>query len=300
MKKHAIFLLFSLTVMLLTAGCLRMDANLFNPSSDITEYLLDDYEQENPRVDLDASYDLPDSTYHLFTLTSDDNGDQATIWAAYIGNIDEIATDTVIMYCHGNGAHMDAYWDRCKLLANMGSKNRFGVLMVDYRGYGLSEGTPTESGMYADVDAGVQWLADNGLTGDRLVMYGFSLGTAPATELTAHPRSLDPGWLILEAPFASAEVMVQDGALLALPGSYFTDLKIDNAEEIKEVEEPFLWMHGIDDTFLAMDTHGEVVYQNYTGDRGQAVRVPGAGHSDCIPFLGYETYRDLVYEFITE
>ena len=134
---------------------------------------------------------------------------------------------------------MDAYWDRAKLLANAGHKHRFGIMMIDYRGFGLSEGTSSEEGMYADAQAAVQWLSDQGLTGDRLVMYGFSLGTASATELTATPRSMTPGWLILEAPFASVDVMVADGSGMSMPASFFTDLSIDVAEDIKRVAQPF-------------------------------------------------------------
>ena len=69
------------------------------------------------------------------------------IHAVYLGNIADIATDTIILYCHGNRDHLDFYWPRIKLLANVGGKNRYGVLAMDYRGFGLSEGPATEEGM---------------------------------------------------------------------------------------------------------------------------------------------------------
>ena len=59
--------------------------------------------------------------------------------------------------------------------------------MIDYRGFGLSDGPPTEDGMYADANAGMQWLKDHGLTNGRLAVYGFSLGSAPATKICAEP-----------------------------------------------------------------------------------------------------------------
>ena len=91
---------------------------------------------------------------------------------------------------------MDFYWQRAKLLANVGGKNKYGVLMIDYRGYGMSEGKPSEEGMYTDVNTALNWLKKSGLTNDRLVMYGFSLGTAPACELTANTRDMVPSILI--------------------------------------------------------------------------------------------------------
>ena len=170
--------------------------------------------------------------------------------------------------------------------------------MIDYRGYGMSEGSSTEEGLYTDVNTALAWLKSKGLTSDRLIMYGYSMGTAPATELTSKPRVLTPSKLMLEAPFASAEVMAQDGGLLAAPGSFYTDVKIDNAEEIKNVTIPFVWIHGTDDAFLNMKTHGEVVAKNYGGTDKTEVRVESAIHTDVPVVYGYENYLELIQTLI--
>lgn len=302
--KNSTFLLL-ICFLATSTACIRLDSNLFNPDTDITEYLFDDYADNEWNFLLPASYDIPDSLISLFSLEAtprpldgEAQGDPRSIYAAYVGDIGRITTDTVIVYCHGNGGHMDDYWQRVKLLANTGGKNRFGVLAMDYSGFGLSEGTPSEAAMYGDVDACLAWLAANGATGDRVVLYGFSLGSAPATELTANPEILTPGWLILEAPFASAEVMVQDAAGLAMPASFYTDLEIDNAEEIKSIDQPFLWLHGIADDFLSLEHHGLVVWENYGGTRGVDVRVVHADHSDIPPVMGVEAYADSVLAFL--
>lgn len=291
-----LFLSFSLVI----AGCARLDDNLFNNNEHkIDEYKLHAYTGE---VDfrLDASFDIPASKIHLITLQSQ-AADEATptkIYAVYIGELARIATDTVIMYCHGNKDHLDFYWPRAQLLANVNGKNNYGVLMVDYRGYGLSEGKPSEKGLYADAQAGLQWLATNGLTSNRLVMYGFSMGSAPATKLTAEPVVLTPSKLILEAPIASVKVMVQDGSGLALPASFVTDLKIDNAELMKKVQQPFLWIHGINDDFLNVTTHGQLIFDNYKGVYKESFLVPGANHSDIQTTVGFATYMQRVGSFI--
>lgn len=291
---------FYVAILLSFSSCLRLDDNLYNKTK-LTEYKLDNYTGE---VDftLDYNYHIPDSLVHVFTLQSQANDESSAtnIYAVYIGNINTIATDTVIMYCHGNKDHMDFYWQRAKLLANIKSKNRFGVLMIDYRGFGMSEGEPTEDGLYTDVDAGLKWLKNSGLTNDRLVIYGFSMGTAPATKLSAEPRSMKPCKLILEAPFASAEVMVQDATGLALPGTCVTDLKINNGEEIKSVQQPFFWIHGVEDDFLNITTHGEVVYANYNGTYKEAHRIPNAGHSTIPTTMGFLNYTNVIGDFITQ
>lgn len=295
MKKLSI-----LVLLFAFSGCLKLDPLLYNNDNSIEEYKLDNYDGETDFI-LDASYTIPDSLIHLFTLNSQSkNENTATrINAIYIGNLNQIATDTVILYCHGTKWHMDFYWQRAKLLANTGGKNHYGLLMMDYRGYGLSEGKPTEEGMYTDVDACMQWLKSHGLSSDRLIIYGFSLGTAPSCELTANPRTLTPSKIILESPFASAAVMVQDASQLDMPADYFTDLKIDNAEEIKKVQQPFLWIHGTDDQFLSYKTHGEVVYKNYTGSYAQKYPVQGADHSNVPNTIGFDQYLKVVFDFIT-
>jgi hypothetical protein len=237
---------------------------------------------------------------HLFTLGSKTPEEltATTIHALYLGDIAEIATDTVILYCHGNKWHMDFYWQRAKLMAHTGGKNRFGVMMFDYRGYGLSEGEPSEDALYADTRAAIDWLKSKGLTSDRLVIYGFSMGSAPACEIMTHGASLHPSKLILEAPFASAEVMAQDGAGLSVPGSFFTNLKIDNAEEIKSIQEPLCWMHGTDDMFLGIATHGELVYANYNGVYKEAHRIVGAGHDGVPATWGFSAYLQALENFL--
>ncbi len=279
-------------------ACLRLDSNLYNPEKS-SEYLLDEY-AGNKEIDLDPKYDIDESNVTLFTLESQaaDEDTATTIWAMYVGDTSRISTDTIIMYCHGNARNMDAYYPRVKLLANAGHKHRYGVMQFDYRGYGMSEGWETEEGMYTDLNTCLLWLKEHGLTDDRLIIYGFSLGSSCATELTANPRALQPSKLMLEAPFASSDVMAQDAGVLAMPASFFTDVKIDNAEEIKKVEEPFLWIHGMEDSFLNIETHGEVVYKNYQGSYSKAIRVPLAIHSNVPEIYGYETYLHDVLEFI--
>jgi pimeloyl-ACP methyl ester carboxylesterase len=282
-------------VAMVATSCLDLDPLLYNPYTDIDEYLLDDYEGRQ-EIAVGEEYAIADSLLEIFTLNSDGND----IYALYVGDQDRISTDTVILYLHGNTGHLDLYWTRIKLLANSGHKNRFGIMAIDYRGFGLSEGAPTEEGLYEDADAAMMWLKDKGLTNDRLIVYGYSMGTAPATELTANPRSMNPSKLMLEAPFASAEVMVQDGSGLSLPSSLYTNLKIDNAEEIKKVEVPFFWIHGTDDSFLAMDTHGEVVFKNYRGTYSEAHRIEGGEHSDVPEVMGNQEYLDVVLPFLVK
>lgn len=296
MKYQALTLLATVCL----ASCMSLDANLLDPGKTITEYRMTDY---TGTVDfrLDSSYTLPASAIHVFALQSKSESESSStkIYAAYLGDTARIAIDTVILYCHGYSHHMDFYYPRTQLLANVGGKNRYGVMMLDYRSFGASEGTATEDGMYADVESAENWLKSHGLTSDRFIMYGFSLGCAPAVQLTAHPGPLTPQKLLLESPFASPETLAQDAALLDMPGSFVTNLKMDNAAEIRSVNQPLFWVHGTDDQFIGIATNGEVVFKNYHGSYGEAHRIKGADHSTIPQTWGFRNYADSVLRFIT-
>jgi fermentation-respiration switch protein FrsA (DUF1100 family) len=291
--------IFGIAILLLSSCRKRLDDFLFNNDNSITEYKLDNYDGRTT-LEVGSEYAVADSMIHFINYPIISEGQTLNISAIYVGDLAKIATDTVILYCHGTADHNDFYWPRQKLYANLGGKYRFGVLMVDYAGYGLSEGKPTEANMYESVNGGLKWLKGYGLTNDRLILFGFSLGTAPTCEVAGNSSSfyMSPSKIILEAPFASSEVMIQDASLLSFPASYFVNVKIDNAEEIKKVSVPLLWIHGEADSFLSIHTHGEIVYNNYVGTAKTAVRVPGGNHEDTPFVLGYTNYLTEILNFI--
>jgi len=274
-----------------------LDDFMFNASQDISEYKLDDYEGE-VEIEVGPAYDIDEDKVHLFKLPKTTERD-FDLWAVYIGDTSHIRTDSVIVYCHGNRDHMDFYWPRAKLLANTGGKNRYGVLMMDYQGFGLSGGESSEIGMREDVEEALAWLSSKGLRDARTIIYGFSLGGNPAVYHAANNTTLNPSILILESTFASLEVLAQDGSGLAIPGEMLANAKYDLAEQIKSVYQPFLHFHGVDDSFLPMKSHGDVIHKNYAGTRSEYIQVEGAEHGDLPYVMGYEAYLESIFEFIS-
>ena len=280
------------------SGCARIDDMIYD-NEKLTSYELENYTGEQDFI-VGNMYNIP--TDKITKLTFESGAEKYKIYAVYLGNVDSIGVDTVIMYCHGNYAHIDHYWNRLKLMANVGGLNRYGVLVVDYRGFGLSEGEPTEKGMIEDVNAGLSWLKENGLTSERLMIYGFSLGSYPATYLAAKKTEavLSPSKLMLEAPFASTDVMASDGSLLNMPASFFASSRLNNADLIKEVSQDLFWLHGTADAKLSMTTHGEVVFKNHGGSYKEGHRIEGAEHPNIPVFMGVEEYMDLLAKFIVK
>lgn len=295
---QALKILFLSTIVIFGGSCQRLDDNLFNPTK-TTDYLLEDYTGEED-FKLDESYKIDPSLIYKFALASRTKDDTYDVYlrSIYIGDLGSIKNDTVILYCHGNKGNMDFYWQRAKLLANIGGKNRYGVLMFDYRGFGGSQGKSTEQTLYADVDAALRWLRSYGLKGTNLIVYGFSLGSVPAVDICYKSRILSPKKIILEAPIASSYNMVEGSAKLNMPASYYTNHKINNAKKMKSVIQPFMWIHGEDDDFLSMKNQGKVVYDNYRGTYSESHIIEKANHSNVPNTWGFDNYKNNIYNFI--
>ena len=240
------------------------DEAFFEPTK-TSAYQLGDYQGE-------TGFQLDDNVYAIDSnlininraLISDDGNNTVEISGIYVGDISKINVNKVIVYCHDKMENIDYYWPRIEILAKLGLVD-FGIMIVDYRGYGESQGTPSESALYADVNAALVWLEANGLTDDRLIMYGYGLGSAVAIELTANPRTLTPAKIIIESPLASIESLIQDTTLQATPGSFISNLKFNNIDKIKNITQPILWMHGAQDRVYNIDTQGQLLYDHHPG-----------------------------------
>jgi pimeloyl-ACP methyl ester carboxylesterase len=276
----------------------RLDSFLFNKLK-TDAYKLDAYTGETSGP-FDPNYTVDANKTLAFTLPMISDGKEYTIGAVYTGNINSIATDTVLFYLHGNKHNLDFYWSRQRLYSNLGGKHNYGVLSIDYPGYGVSTGVPTEQNMYDATRAALQWLKNKGVVQQRLVMMGFSLGTAPVCEIAGHSAEypLAPSKIIIEAPFASSEVMVNSSSVINLPASYFVDLKIDNVEEIKKVTVPMFWIHGKKDSFLSINYHGQLVYNAYKGTYKDSLIAPEGEHETNPTTLGYAAYNAAILKFI--
>lgn len=287
------FIVFILSF-LIFASCQDLDTRLFN-GKQLDEYQYDEYETDTDPLPED--YDLLPNELHPFEVESDG----FSIYGVYVGDINTIDEDTVIVYCHGNSTHLDAYFQRVMMLYNAGQKSQYGIAVFDYKGFGKSEGQPTEDGLIDDTNAVLQYLKNLGLTDERTIIYGFSLGSIPAVAISAEPSSiLHPSKLILEAPIGSIDAMSSDGSGLSMPSSFFTYNNTDNIEKIKEVEQPFLLIHGVHDDFLSFSSHGEPIYIKYEGKFRDSIQVWNGNHGDIPYVYGIEKYVDRMYQFVSK
>lgn len=255
------------------SGCFDLDDALFN-SEKLTSYSL-------------SSNVIPEAQRTQVILTSQGK----KIYGYFVRSSDPNQKD-VVLYNHGNRDHLQFYWDRVEHFYAMG----LNVFIYDYQGYGMSEGEPNEAAIYSDATAAYQYLRTSlGYSDGQISVYGFSLGGAPSTYLSANVFT--PKRLILEAAFASASTLTQSGTLLDLPGTFVMEGEYNNAERIRNVSAPVLIIHGTDDTFIDLEKNSRVLYNN-ANDPKTFLAVKGAGHSTIPATMGIGIYRQTVKDFI--
>ena len=213
------------------------------------------------------------------------------------GSADELAvagrpaTDErapVVLFCHGNAGNISHRLDTLRLLHELG----LAVLLFDYRGYGRSEGRPSEPGLYRDAQAAWSYLTrERGYTPDEVVLWGRSLGGAVVTELATQ---VAPRALILESTFTSA---VDLGAEVYrwLPVRWMARMRYDTVAKIGAVTCPKLIVHSRDDEIVPF-SHGERIYARAARPK-ELLAITGS-HQDG--FLVSGSYRSGVSLFLTQ
>jgi uncharacterized protein len=156
----------------------------------------------------------------------------------------------VILYFHGNGDVLATRIPRLRELFDSGS----GLVAVSYRGYGGSTGSPSEQGLHADAAAAYAFAAAR-YPPERIVLWGFSLGTGAAVALAA---SRPVARLILEAPYTST-TDVAAAMMPFLPVSWLMKDRFQSDERIGKVTAPLLIMHGARDPGIPIK-HGERLF----------------------------------------
>jgi len=161
------------------------------------------------------------------------------------------ATKTLLML-HGNAGNISHRLDALLTFHRLG----LNILIIDYRGYGLSEGHPSEAGLYQDAAAAFRYLQDErGIAAEDIIVFGHSLGGSVAAWLAARQS---PGALIVESSFTSAEDMAAE-MYWFLPARRLTRLGYKTLENIENITCPVLIIHSRDDE-VAPFHHGQQLF----------------------------------------
>lgn len=175
-----------------------------------------------------------------------------------------------IIFSHGNGGNISHRLEKLRMLNRL----NLDVLIYDYRGYGLSKGSPDEDGLYLDAQAVYSYLVnDKKVQPEDIIAFGESLGAAVSVDLALRHKL---GGVIIEEGFTS----VKDIAMHYLPfiPSIIYRSKYNSLEKIGHVSAPKLFFHSVDDEIIPYEL-GRKLY-DAAGEPKEFVELRG-GHNDA-------------------
>jgi fermentation-respiration switch protein FrsA (DUF1100 family) len=145
-----------------------------------------------------------------------------------------------VLYLHGNAGHIGYRMPVIRPFIDRG----YGVLLLEYRGYGGNPGKPSEKGLYLDAEAGIAFLIQHGVASNRLVIYGESLGTGVATYLTTQYPACA---LVLQTPFTSLVNLAHFHYPFIFIKSWD---RFESIDRMKQINIPLLVLHGKRDSIV--------------------------------------------------
>jgi fermentation-respiration switch protein FrsA (DUF1100 family) len=203
---------------------------------------------------------------------------------------DAAVEDPVLLFFHGNAGNLS---DRAELLIELATRTPATVFIVGYRGYGRSEGRPTEVGLYMDARAAWKHLTDEcGVSADRVVIHGKSLGGAVAVDLATEAPAAG---LIVESSFTSIPDMA--GAHYPFVPRFLIRTQMDSLAKIPQISIPMLFIHSRQDRVVPFRLGVELFGAAPKPKRFH--EVAGADHNNTW-LVGGEPYFSALSVFIAE
>ncbi|MDZ8187967.1 MAG: alpha/beta hydrolase [Nostoc sp. ChiSLP02] len=212
----------------------------------------------------------------ILKLASDNN---TKISATYLLNSQ---AEYTILYAHGNAEDLGNIKQTLEQLYAWG----FSVFSYDYRGYGTSEGTPTENNAYQDIDTAYNYLTQHlKISPKKIIVWGRSVGGGSAVNLAAKKPVAG---LIIESTFISAFQVIVPFRILPFD-------KFSNIDKIKNVNCPILVVHGKSDEVIPF-SHGEKLFAAASSPK-LSFWVDRASHNDLLAVAG-DKYKTILNKFI--
>ncbi len=154
----------------------------------------------------------------------------------------DIQNYKTILFLHGNAGSLENRIHKINHFNEM----EINFLIISWRGFSGNEGKPTEEGLYKDAKSAVKWLINKGVKKKNIIIYGESLGTGVATEISQNESFAG---IILESPFTSMVAAGKSKYPIFPIGLLLKD-KYESDKKIKNIKSPVLVMHGEADTIV--------------------------------------------------
>ena len=198
------------------------------------------------------------------------------------------ATSGVVLWCHGNAGNIINRLENLRALYRTG----LSVFIFDYRGYGRSQGAPSEEGLYQDAIGAYDYLTRTRMIrSERIVIFGRSLGASVAAELASHKPAAG---LILESCFPSIEAVAKFH-YGGLPVHWLLGAEFRLIDRLPQLSLPKLIIHGDQDDIIPLEL-GQQVFEAAKPPKSFYV-IKGADHNNTY-HVGGEPYFERVASFV--
>ncbi|XP_012523496.1 protein ABHD13 [Monomorium pharaonis] len=211
---------------------------------------------------------------------------------------DRMRKAPTLLFLHGNAGNMG---HRLQNILGLYHNIQCNILMLEYRGYGLSQGTPSEEGLYMDARAGINYLfSRTDINTNEIIVFGRSLGGAVAIDLATKEENLQRIWcLILENTFTSipdmASLFVGSKFLQYLPLFVYKN-KYLSILKVRSVMVPVLFISGLADT-LVPPTMMQKLYKNCRSTYKRILPIVDGTHNET---WCQSNYYQNINTFLTE
>lgn len=194
----------------------------------------------------------------------------------------------VLLFFHGNAGNISHRLDSLLLFNKLG----LSTLIFDYRGYGKSEGRPTEAGTYADAEAAWYYLVrSRSVAPSKIIFFGRSLGAGVAVHLASRHT---PAALIVESAFTSVPDLAAE-LYPFLPARWLSRFKYNNHRKLRNIRCPVLVIHSRNDEIIPF-SHGQSLYAIANSPK-KFLELRG-GHNDGFLISGKD-YRQGLEDFLS-
>lgn len=222
---------------------------------------------DNPKV--------PGLSAEWITFSSNDGTKLSGLFLTRAPDASPQASRWTVLYSHGNGGNLTHRFDHAVSLAS----HPVDVFIYDYRGFGQSEGSPTVKGVVKDGEAALKYLTEvKKIPPEKIILYGFSLGSAVTGEILKELGNTCPG-VIIESGFSSVSAMA--ARRFPFIGPLALRENISTIDGLKSYDGPLLVIHSRKDSVISF-AEGEIIFASSPSKKKTFFEMKEHGHNQDV------------------
>lgn len=226
---------------------------------------------------------------NIWLITSRNGKKICTVWFK-----SRITTKKYLVWCHGNATDISQMYEYLNYLRILLHIN---VIGIDYQGYGISEGKPSEENCYEDLETVVEYMKQIGINRENILLCGRSLGTGVVINYAAKYEWTSP--IILISPYKTISKVAVDSRMIDVTthtSRFVSGKHIDkfrSEAKMKDVSCPAKIIHGTKDKIIDI-SHGKVIYALLPNKQLNPSWIRGGDHNNLLNEIDIDDYKEVI------